>query len=126
MNILRRFLVSISLLLVACSDKQDEPVTPEVEISTEPVTSREAKSDLDDSGQAKSSFTVGKNEEVADDSVAGNSPGNYPQATPVPDQLGFVYSPYNHQIIDVRDIPSGTLVADPTYPMSEKKYFRVP
>jgi hypothetical protein len=26
----------------------------------------------------------------------------------------------------VRDIPSGTLVQDPTYPAAEKKYFRVP
>lgn len=44
----------------------------------------------------------------------------------VPGKPGFVFSPFNNKIIDVKDIPSGTLVADPTYPASEKKYFRVP
>ncbi len=47
-------------------------------------------------------------------------------ARPVPGKPGFVFSPFNNKIIDVKDIPSGTLVADPTYPASEKKYFRVP
>ncbi|BCX49557.1 hypothetical protein HAHE_34650 [Haloferula helveola] len=47
-------------------------------------------------------------------------------ARPVPGKPGFVFSPYNNKIIDVKGIPSGTLVADPTYPAAEKKYFRVP
>lgn len=47
-------------------------------------------------------------------------------ARPVPGKEGFVFSPYNNKVIDVRDIPSGTLVQDPTYAASEKKYFRVP
>lgn len=47
-------------------------------------------------------------------------------ARPVPGKPGFVFSPYNNKIIDVKGIPSGTLVADPTYPASDKKYFRVP
>lgn len=50
----------------------------------------------------------------------------YPYATKVPGKDGFVLSPYNTKVIDVRDIPSGTLVQDPNYPASEKKYFRVP
>ncbi len=37
-------------------------------------------------------------------------------ARPVPGKPGFVFSPYNNKIIDVKGIPSGTLVADPTYP----------
>ena len=53
-------------------------------------------------------------------------PKDYPFASKVPGKLGFVFSPYNKQVVDVRDIPSGTLVQDPTYPASEKKYFRVP
>jgi len=61
---------------------------------------------------------------------AGGTPApekpDYEYATPVPGKTGFVLSPYNGKIIDVRDIPSGTLVQDPTYPASEKKYFRVP
>ena len=50
----------------------------------------------------------------------------YKFANPVPGKDGFVFSPYNNKLVDVRDIPSGTLVQDPTYPASEKKYFRVP
>lgn len=49
-----------------------------------------------------------------------------PVAKAVPGQPGVVFSPYNNKIIDVRGIPAGGLVADPTYPASEKKYFRVP
>lgn len=47
-------------------------------------------------------------------------------ARAVPGKPGFVFSPFNNKIIDVKGIPSGTLVADPTYPAAEKKYFRVP
>ena len=39
---------------------------------------------------------------------------------------GFVMSPFNDKIVDVRDIPSGTLVQDPSSPPEEKRYFRVP
>lgn len=53
-------------------------------------------------------------------------PRDYAFANPVPGKEGFVFSPYNNKLVDVRDIPSGTLVQDPTYPASEKKYFRVP
>lgn len=51
---------------------------------------------------------------------------DYQFANKVPGKEGFVFSPYNNKVIDVRDIPSGTLVQDPTFPASEKKYFRVP
>lgn len=44
----------------------------------------------------------------------------------MPNQPGFVFSPFSNKIVDVRDIPSGTLVADPTFPAEEKKHFRVP
>lgn len=50
----------------------------------------------------------------------------YDFATKVPGKEGFVFSPYNNKVVDVRGLPSGTLVTDPTYPASEKKYFRVP
>jgi hypothetical protein len=51
---------------------------------------------------------------------------DYAFANKVPGKDGFVFSPYNNKVVDVRDIPSGTLVQDPTYPAAEKKYFRVP
>ena len=55
-----------------------------------------------------------------------NPSPNYPFANKVPGKEGFVFSPYNNKVVDVRGIPTGTLVADPTYAASEKKYFRVP
>ncbi|MGA0846724.1 MAG: hypothetical protein ACO3RV_09300 [Luteolibacter sp.] len=51
---------------------------------------------------------------------------DYPFANKIPGKNGFVFSPYNNKVVDVRDIPTGTLVQDPTFPASEKKYFRVP
>lgn len=61
---------------------------------------------------------------------AGDKPSeskdDYPTATPLPDKPGFVYSPYNNRVVDIRDIPSGTLVADPHFKPSEKKFFRAP
>lgn len=50
----------------------------------------------------------------------------YPVAIPVPDKPGFVFSPYNNKVVDVRELPSGTLVMDPHFAGSEKKIFRVP
>jgi len=50
----------------------------------------------------------------------------YPVANKAPGKEGFVLSPYNNKIVDVRDIPSGTLVQDPTYTGAGKGYFRVP
>lgn len=47
-------------------------------------------------------------------------------ARPVPGKPGYVFSPYNNQVIDVKGVPPGTLVADPMYPAEEKKYFRIP
>lgn len=47
-------------------------------------------------------------------------------ARAVPGRPGMVFSPFNNKIVDVTGIPSGRLVADPTYPASEKKHFRVP
>lgn len=51
---------------------------------------------------------------------------DYAFASKVPGKEGFVFSPYNNKIVDVRDIPSGTLVQDPTYTGAGKGYFRVP
>ena len=51
---------------------------------------------------------------------------DWPFANAVPGKEGFVFSPYNNKMVDVRDIPSGTLVQDPTYPAAEQKRFRVP
>ena len=49
-----------------------------------------------------------------------------PTAVPVPGKEGVVFSPFNNKPVDVKGFASGTLVADPTFPLDQKKYFRVP
>ena len=51
---------------------------------------------------------------------------DYPVAMKAPGREGYVLSPFNNKLIDVRDMPPGTLVSDPTYPESAMKRFRVP
>lgn len=53
-------------------------------------------------------------------------PKSHPVAASVPGKPGYVFSPYNNKVVDVRNIPSGTLVSDPSYPREDKKHFRVP
>ncbi len=49
-----------------------------------------------------------------------------PTARAVPGKPGYVFSPFNNKIIDVKGIARGALVADPTYPANERMHFRVP
>jgi hypothetical protein len=54
-------------------------------------------------------------------------PKNYPTAAPVPGKPGYVFSPYNNKVVDVREVGgSGKLVGDPNFPREEKKYFYIP
>lgn len=50
----------------------------------------------------------------------------HPVALQVEGQPGMVISPYGGKIVDVRNIPPGTLVQDPTAQPEDKAYFRVP
>ena len=50
---------------------------------------------------------------------------NYPYALAIPGKDGFVFNPYTNNPVDVRGIPSGTLVRDPQDPNADHK-FRVP
>jgi hypothetical protein len=58
--------------------------------------------------------------------VPGPHSGIYPVAKPVPGKDGFVFSPFNNHPIDVKGFKSGTLVSDPRFQLSERKFFRVP
>ena len=51
------------------------------------------------------------------------TPSRIPLATKVPGQPGYVFSPYNNQIMDVRGLSSGALKRDSG---SGDKFFRVP
>jgi len=55
----------------------------------------------------------------------------YPVAIRAPGKENCVLSPYNNKLVSTLDdnnkpIPPGTLVQDPSYSASEKKFFRVP
>lgn len=60
------------------------------------------------------------------DRVYAKPKAEVPVAEALKGKPGFLLSPFNGKIIDVNHIPPGTLVADPTYPVEEKKFFRVP
>lgn len=57
--------------------------------------------------------------------AAPTAPATYPYATKVPNKTGFVFNPYTKNQVDVRGIPSGTLVRDP-YDNDKTHKFRVP
>lgn len=50
---------------------------------------------------------------------------DYRRAILIPGKEGFVFNPFTNNPVDVRGIPSGTLVRDPQDPNTEHK-FRVP
>ncbi len=50
---------------------------------------------------------------------------DYRIAVPIPGKEGFVFNPFTNDPVDVRAIPSGTLVRDPNDPDPDHK-FRVP
>lgn len=94
----------------------------------------EEKKKAEEKAKQTAEGTTGTGETTTQGGTTTTTPGTKPEepkrdyatADKVPGKEGFVISPYNNKVVDVRDIPSGTLVADPTFPQSEKKYFRVP
>lgn len=54
-----------------------------------------------------------------------SKPG-HPRAIPIPGKEGYVFNPFTNNPVDVRGIPSGTLVQDPQDPDRSKHSFRVP
>lgn len=104
-----------------------------VEQSTKPhqeaVTTRDEKAGPETSGSTAPTLTtptLPNNKPATPKPATATTKPEYPYAAKVPGKDGFVFSPYNNKVIDVRDIPSGTLVQDPTFPAADKKYFRVP
>ena len=94
--------------------KEEESKTPDKDKKSEGEQEGTAKKDPEkDGGTEKPKPPEEKKSEIQ-------------VARPVPGKPGFVFSPFNNKVIDVKGIPSGRLVADPTYPASEKKHFRVP
>ncbi len=135
-----KLLLSLPLVgciaLASCYPIPDKPRGQRGQQAEETVTSQDQQKIQEQRDRMKE--TEEKEKEIADqpketpknetvtDKPATQKKGEYAFANPVPGKEGFVFSPYNNKLVDVRDIPSGTLVQDPTYPAAEKKYFRVP
>lgn len=92
--------------------------------------SKSKTDDFDSNGEKivkKNSPIAGGDGEVIKKTTTSSTPvKNHPVALKVPGKEGFVFSPFNNKVVDVRGYGSGTLVADPQFPASEKKHFRVP
>ena len=127
-------------IAAAQQKKKQESAHPEFEAPTGPVLEAGSKTNSQEAARKKPNFvpqldpTADKEFRenhlaLEDETPAEDEPlkkEEYPSAIVVPQQAGFVYSPYNQKVIDVRGMPPGTLVADPTFPSEEKKYFRTP
>lgn len=106
--------------------KEAAAATSEDGASTTSADSAESSiKPTDKPATSSSSSTTGSTSPAEKPATTVKKP-EYSYASKVPGKEGFVFSPYNNKVVDVRDIPSGTLVQDPTYPAAEKKYFRVP
>jgi hypothetical protein len=135
-------------LATSCTPYKEEPPpapadpaartrTPEEEekIRTQRAQAKKEAEERERAEEEKKESGGNPDEMVEKDPAAGGGggPAKPPEpkteiqvARPVPGKPGFVFSPFNNKVIDVKGIPSGRLVADPTYPASEKKHFRVP
>lgn len=120
--------------LLFCSCRKEAVVSTPDSLKTEEKT-------VTTSGTPSSLQPAGKESAEADTANSRVRPSqppverDYPKPPPPPEvsyakaiegKPGYVTGPDSGKIIDVRDIPAGTLVADPTFPAEEKKYFRVP
>jgi len=130
------------VFLASCYPYNENPQRPDKKIAPgQTVTSPEQQKIKDERAKMKKQEELAKKDEIkpTTDPSANPTTGetsttpkpaqekrDYSVANKVPGKEGFVFSPYNNKVVDVRDIPSGTLVQDPTYPPADKKYFRVP
>ena len=142
MNI--RFLTAVSTLgcalLASCypyDESRDRRQLPPPQNSVSSVDQQKVQAQRDamkEKARAKQETTTTELPETNTTTLPSNEAkppvetkrAEYDVANKVPGKDGFVFSPYNNKIVDVRDIPAGTLVQDPTYTGAGKGYFRVP
>lgn len=114
------------LLMICSCDKSEVAASPDFAESARTAKVTVQASEPASTGEAGANERTRPSQRPEPKVYAKPKPPEYPPAVAVSERPGFVTSPYNGKIIDVRDIPPGTLVADPTYPTEEKKYFRTP
>ncbi len=144
------FAALVSLMLASCYPVKEKPNAsrdPKQIDKTAPVLTPEQQKAKEAEELKKKEEALKKEEELKKEKelISGQTPepgtsnptgpgkkeetkktADYQFGSKVPGKEGFVLSPYNNKLVDVRGFPSGQLVQDPTFPASEKKYFRVP
>ncbi|MDP3849443.1 MAG: hypothetical protein Q8Q59_02990 [Luteolibacter sp.] len=137
------FAAALCLMLASCYPYEENPQRNKANQATQKPTAEQTRLKQEQDLKKTKEEELKKSQETAGGPLADSPretstpPGNTPPpvepkrtdyafANKVPGKDGFVFSPYNNKVVDVRDIPSGTLVQDPTYPAAEKKFFRVP
>ncbi|WP_193214506.1 hypothetical protein [Luteolibacter marinus] len=119
---MKSFNIVAAMALASLSCQRKDETGPEKELPSASMPAAAADS------MAASAPDEKKPDERA--TKAANRPPNPEKkiwvAEPVADRPGYVKSPFSGKIIDVSGIPAGRMVADPMYPPSEKKYFRIP
>ena len=111
---------------------QNDPKLREIEAKREELRKKEEqrKKELGLDGGTIKETKPTKPENTDRETVAPTPPVTPPSSIPVavavPGKPGFVFSPYNNKVVDVRGVASGKKVSDPNYPLEDKKHFRVP
>lgn len=143
LNYLILVLGAAALLISACApftpydpnrsrSQPDAPaVTPD---DSEVVTSTEQDELRDARRQAELEAEARDSESTTDNTTSGGGDGgttstggsDYRRAVPIPGKEGFVFNPFTNNPVDVRGIPSGSLVYDPQDPNKDRNRFRVP
>lgn len=143
LNYLILVLGAAALLISACApftpydpnrnrSQADAPaVTPD---DSEIVTSTEQDELRDARRQAELEAEARDSESTTDNTTSGGGDGgttstggsDYRRAVPIPGKEGFVFNPFTNNPVDVRGIPSGSLVYDPQDPNKDRNRFRVP
>ena len=97
---------------------------PDAEEKPEPKPQEIVKEEAPEPEPPKPEPKPEKKKEVAIEDL--DLRGDFPTATPVEGSPGIVISPHSNKKVDVKDVPSGSLIADPRYPLEERKWFIVP
>ena len=118
------------------------PVTADarpVELPSGPMTPEQAKEEErknlerikanEEARKRREALEAEKNERIKPVESGSREPikpqSKYRTAMPIPGKPGFVYNPWTNRSVDVRGIPSGTLIRDPNDGDPTHK-FRVP
>jgi hypothetical protein len=114
------------LCLNACNDKKEyvEKIRESSELESETTAKVEQKTESEDFKNIDSAEAA-EVAEVPDENPIIRDKDGVAIGLPFPSRPGFVISPFTNKMVDLRGIPAGTKVRDPSDPNPEH-VFRVP